>query len=105
MKYIDLTQTIDNDTKVYPGDEKFKISKQTSLESDGYTTYSIKTGLHVGTHVDIPMHMCESNKYISEYPLSKFIGNGVLLDVVGENIIEMKDEYFKKIKENDIVLF
>ena len=41
MKYVDLTQIIDNDTKVYSGDESFSI-KQTDLE-DGYTAYNIKT--------------------------------------------------------------
>ena len=105
MKYVDLTQIIDNDTKVYPGDESFSIKQVAGLEKDGYTAYNISTGLHVGTHIDIPMHMCENSKYISEYPLDRFIGNGVLINVVGEDIINLKEEYYKKIKENDIVLF
>lgn len=105
MKYVDLTQIIDNDTKVYSGDESFSIKQAADLERDGYTAYNIKTGLHVGTHIDIPMHMCKSSKYISEYPLDRFIGNGVLINVVGEDIICLKEEYYKKIKENDIVLF
>lgn len=105
MKYVDLTQIIDNDTKVYSGDESFSIKQAADLERDGYTAYNIKTGLHVGTHIDIPMHMYKSSKYISEYPLDRFIGNGVLINVVGEDIICLKEEYYKKIKENDIVLF
>lgn len=105
MKYVDLTQMVDNDTKVYPGDEKFTINKIKSLKEDGYTSYSINTGMHVGTHIDIPMHMCENDQYISNYPIDKFIGNGVLIDVLGEKVISMKEEYYKKIKENDIVLF
>ena len=105
MKYVDLTQIIDNDTKVYSGDESFSIKQAADLERDGYTAYNIKTGLHVGTHIDIPMHMYKSSKYISEYPLDRFIGNGALINVVGEDIICLKEEYYKKIKENDIVLF
>ena len=57
MKYVDLTQIIDNDTKVYPGDESFSIKQAADLEKDGYTAYNISTGLHVGTHIDIPMHI------------------------------------------------
>lgn len=104
MKYVDLTQGIDENTKVFPGDEKYKIKKTASFEDDGYTLFNIETGLHVGTHIDIPMHMSNSKKYISEYTIDKFIGNGVLLNVVGEKVIGIKDEYYKRIKENDIVL-
>ena len=39
MKYVDLTQIIDNDTKVYPGDESFSIKQAADLEKDGYTAY------------------------------------------------------------------
>ncbi|MCQ2969388.1 MAG: cyclase family protein [Clostridium sp.] len=105
MKYVDLTQMIDNDTKVYPGDESFSIKQAATFKNDGYTAYNISTGLHVGTHIDIPMHMYENEKYISEYPLDRFIGNGVLINVVGEEIISLKEEYYNNIKENDIVLF
>ena len=36
MKYVDLTQIIDNDTKVYPGDESFSIKQAAGLEKDGF---------------------------------------------------------------------
>ena len=66
--------------------------------------YSLYTEMHAGTHIDSPLHMKDNKKFISEYPIEKFIGNVALLDVRGEKIIELKDEYYKNIKENDIVI-
>ena len=60
--------------------------------------------MHAGTHIDAPLHMYEDKKFISEYPIDRFIGNAVLLDVRGEKVIGIKDEYYRDIKENDIVL-
>ena len=60
--------------------------------------------MHVGTHIDAPLHMCKNKKFISEYSIDKFIGNAVLLDVRGEKVIGIKDDYYRDIKENDIVL-
>ena len=60
--------------------------------------------MHAGTHIDAPLHMQENKSYISDYPIERFIGNVALLDVRGETIIDVKDEYYINIKENDIVL-
>ena len=60
--------------------------------------------MHAGTHIDAPLHMQENKSYISDYPIERFIGNVALLDVRGEKIIDVKDEYYINIKENDIVL-
>ena len=43
--------------------------------------------------------MKDNKKFISEYPIEKFIGNVALLDVRGEKIIELKDEYYKNIRK------
>lgn len=60
--------------------------------------------MHAGTHIDAPKHILQTDKYISDYPIERFVGNAILLDVRGESIIEVKDEYYRSIKENDIVL-
>ena len=60
--------------------------------------------MHAGTHIDAPRHFLNSDMYIKDYKLESFIGNGCLLDVRGENVISLKDEYYDIVKENDIVL-
>lgn len=103
MKYIDLSHEIKNDMPIYPGDMEVKLNKEKDYVRDGYNSYSFSSDMHVGTHIDAPLHMC-NNKYISEYSVEKFIGNAVLLDVRGKKVIDIEDEYYRDIKENDIVL-
>ncbi|WP_302542386.1 cyclase family protein [uncultured Clostridium sp.] len=104
MKYIDLSHEIKNNMPVYPGDIDVNLTKEKDFNKDGYNMYSLYTEMHAGTHIDAPLHMKDNKKFISEYPIEKFIGNVALLDVRGEKIIELKDEYYKNIKENDIVI-
>ena len=89
MKYIDLSHEIKNNMPVYPGDIDVNLTKEKDFNKDGYNMYSLYK---------------DNKKFISEYPIEKFIGNVALLDVRGEKIIELKDEYYKNIKENDIVI-
>jgi len=104
MKYIDLSHEIKNNMPVYPGDIDVNLTKEKDFNKYGYNMYSLYTEMHAGTHIDSPLHMKDNKKFISEYPIEKFIGNVALLDVRGEKIIELKDEYYKNIKENDIVI-
>ena len=104
MKYIDLSYNINSEMPVYPGDMKLTSNKEKDCDKDGFNLYSFSTTMHIGTHIDAPLHMCKNKKSISEYPLDKFVGNAVLLDVRGEKVIRIKDEYYRDIKENDIVL-
>ncbi|MFR7993305.1 MAG: cyclase family protein [Clostridium sp.] len=104
MKYIDLSHEIKNNMPVYPGDIDVNLTKEKDFNKYGYNMYSLYTEMHAGTHIDAPLHMKDNKKFISEYPIEKFIGNVALLDVRGEKIIGLKDEYYKNIKENDIVI-
>lgn len=104
MKYVDLSYDIKSEMPVYPGDIKLHSNKEKDYENDGFNLYSFFTSMHLGTHIDAPMHMSKNKKFISEYSIDKFIGNAVLLDVRGEKVIGVKEEYYRDIKESDIVL-
>lgn len=104
MKYVDLSHEITGEMPNYPGDKKVDILKEKDYKKAGYNSYSFCGNMHVGTHIDAPLHMKKEGKYISDYPVERFIGNVVLLDVRGESTIEIKDEHYSMIKENDIVL-
>jgi len=80
MRYIDLTHTFVADMPVYPGDPIPELVQVARLDKDGYTDYQVKTGLHVGTHLDAPLHMLAGGKKISDFPTDKFFGRGCLID-------------------------
>ncbi|CUM82888.1 MULTISPECIES: cyclase family protein [Bacteria] len=103
-KYIDLSYEIEHQMAVYPGDDELKLYRHRFLNRDYYNDTKLETGMHVGTHIDAPSHLLNKDRFICDYPVEKFIGNGCLLDVRNEEIIKLKDEYLDKVQEGDIVL-
>ncbi len=102
---IDLTHQIDNGMPVYPDDVPVTLRKIKTFEKDGYNNHRVAIGMHAGTHIDGPMHLTDSNTFISEVPLERCVGSGVLLDVRNETVITLKDKYVNRIAPDTIVLF
>ena len=103
-KIIDLSHDIIDQMLVHPYDDEVYLYQDKYLVEDKYNNFRLEIGMHTGTHIDTPMHLTEDNRYINEYPLERFIGNGCLLDVRNENIISYRQEYRNIVSENDIVL-
>lgn len=76
-------EIIDISHTVIPGedvDRPFAIQK--ALLQDKTFRYDIlKTHSHVGCHVEVGAHFYENGKTITDYPLERFHGPGVLLSV------------------------
>lgn len=102
MKYIDLTHTFTQNMPVYPGDPNPELKQIAFLDKDGYNDFQIKTGMHVGTHMDAPLHMLQNGKRLSEYPPDRFFGKGHLIDARNKTIDE-KLLKGVKISKGDIV--
>jgi kynurenine formamidase len=65
--------------------------------------------MHVGTHVDTPLHSIPEGKTVDSYPLSRFMGEGIVLDFRGKGAgkeITAEDfaSYREKIRRRDIVM-
>ncbi len=104
MKLIDISHTLNGNTPVFPGDPPLSLTQVKALERDKYTVYLLSSCLHTGTHIDIPMHLVEDTRLVSEFPPESFIGDGVLLDVQGEDPIGMKPHYEETVRQNSVVL-
>ncbi len=120
MQWIDLTYTYDSTTLYWPNNVK---SFQHSTEAEGktalgyyYSSYSICTPEHGGTHLDAPIHFAENKMTVDELPLSSLTGEAVVIDV-SEKALANRDylvsiadiENWEKtngpLPENTIVLF
>jgi kynurenine formamidase len=101
---IDLSHVIQDNMPVHPYDGSVNVHEDKILAKDKYNNSRLETGMHAGTHIDAPRHFLNSDMYISDYDLERFIGRGCLLDVRGENNITLKDEYYNIVNEDDIVL-
>jgi len=105
MKLIDLTHTIHPGVAVYPGDDPVQLEQIRTLERDGFVDFRLTTGMHVGTHIDGPMHMTSDCRLMSQFPPERFAGKGVLVDVRGEQTIAFRAYFRTLIQPDDIVFF
>jgi len=93
MKIIDLSHPIDNSTPVYPGSSNLSLVQNRWMAKDHYNGFIMQTQLHIGTHVDMPMHMAENPMKAWDYPLERFAGPGLALDCRGQEMIRPNETW------------
>jgi len=92
-KIVDLSHRLFNDMPSYPSLPKFRISHLKVVDKDG-STVSIITSMHthMGTHIDLPLHVLPGSKSLDDYGLKDLSGEGVVIDLTykkeGEEITE-----------------
>lgn len=101
---IDLSHPIIDRMPAYPGDEPARLEKINDFARDGFSNFRFTCGMHTGTHIDGPMHMTKSGRFIDELPLERFIGTGCLLNAVGMKVVACTPEFASAIAPESIVL-
>ena len=104
-KLINLSQVIEDNMPVYPGDIRTNLFQIKYLNTNKYNDHRLDISMHSGTHIDSPMHLTENKEYISEASLESFIAFGCVLDVRNQPVIKMKTEYEKLVKEHRVALY
>lgn len=105
MKIIDLSMPLDNKTPAYPGDPQIEINQIAEVGKDGWSERRIDINSHCGTHVDAPAHMLSEAKTLDDLSLSKFFGEGVLIDVRNKDKIDLDCLKDVKISKDSVVVF
>ncbi len=77
---IDLTHTLAQSTPVHEFDDPVSLEKIRDLAQHGYNDWRLSSGMHVGTHIDGPGHLTADPTLLSDLPVSRFIGTGIVLD-------------------------
>ena len=101
---IDLTHIIQNGIPSYPGDSETRLAQSKFIQTDYYNNHQLAINMHVGTHIDGPMHLLDVNTYLNEVPLDRFIGDGCVIDGSGQAVIDYQQEYEHLIQEEGIVV-
>ncbi len=104
MKLIDLSHVFDNAMPVYPGDPTPELQQATEIGPTGYAIGSVHTVLHAGTHIDGPRHVFEEGVFLSDVPVERFAGRGVLIDARGRAVVDADALAGKMLRQGDIVL-
>lgn len=104
MQYIDLTYLFNDGTPVYPGDSTPKFELINNIKHDGFTMYKVDSGMHVGTHIDAPLHFIENGRTIDKLSVESFFGDGVYVDAQGMEEIGPEVLEAVELSKGDILL-
>ena len=72
MSFIDLSHTLKNDFKSYPGDPEFSLKE--IFEEEEFYLSKLECSLHTGTHIDAAMHYIKSGNTVNDIQLDSLIG-------------------------------
>lgn len=100
--WIDLSHTLEEGMPVYPKTLPIEIIQSNSLEIHGFREKTLKLCSHTGTHMDAPSHMLKEGHHLDDYPISKFTGKGIVINIKEQDDLKKFEE---KIKKVDFVLF
>ena len=81
-KIYDLSQSIYNKMTKYALDPDVSISPFRTFKRDGFNLLEIKSGLHIGTHVDAPKHQLDTGKGIDDIPLKSCMGYARVFNIL-----------------------
>ncbi len=106
---IDLTNPIDNGIPVWPSFPPLDLKHESLAARDGFTMEKVTMRTHTATHVDSPRHFIPEGRTLDEFPISKFMGEGVVLDftdVAPATALSVEDlaQYEDAIQSGDIVM-
>ena len=65
---------LSEDSPVWPGEQGFESEQLKFYEKDGCNVSSFKMGMHMGTHVDAPIHFTRNGIDIADVPMEKCMG-------------------------------
>ncbi len=81
MRLIDLSHPLKKGMTSYPGDPPIELEHVRTIEKDGYNAFYFSGWVHVGTHVDVPMHLVEDSRTVADFPLDRFCCRAALVTV------------------------
>ena len=81
MRYLDLSQPINEGIPVYPGDPLFESRPFAEHETDGFRGTRYVIGSHLGTHIDAPRHFFVDGESLDAFPVEFFRGQAACLNL------------------------
>ncbi|MGA9532500.1 MAG: cyclase family protein [Anaerolineales bacterium] len=91
MTYIDISAGVSPSLPVWPGDPPIVLSRLSSIaDGDDANVSHLAAGVHVGTHVDAPVHFVAGGSSIADLSLAVLIGEAWVVEFPEANIIDAK---------------
>ena len=89
MRIYDITIPVQPGMPIWPGDPPLKLERLASI-SDGAdaNVSSIACGVHIGTHVDAPLHFINDGTAVDELSMNTLIGDVHIVEIPNADIID-----------------
>lgn len=82
MKFYDVTWPVSSNLPVWPGDPPVKLERVKRMEDGAKNNLShLACSVHVGTHVDAPLHFIADGADITSFPLDALIGPARVVEI------------------------
>ncbi len=82
MRIYDLSLGISPDLPVWPGDPAIKLERVKSMSQGANNNVShLSCGVHVGTHVDAPLHFVDGGAGVEKLPLKVLTGRVYVVEM------------------------
>ncbi len=95
-KIIDISVPIDKSLPLWPGSSGFRLTRVAKIGKEGaFNESHVELNVHVGTHVDAPLHFVKDGKTIAEVPLDTLVGEVVVAHV--PKVKRITEEDLKKL--------
>ncbi len=89
MPIYDISLTISSDLPVWPGDQPVQLERNADMrDGDLYTLSRLNATVHMGTHLDAPMHFLRDGYGVDQIDLNKLIGPCFVVDLPGIDSID-----------------
>ena len=82
MKIYDVSLGISPELPVWPGDPPIELKRVKSIAEGAHSNVShLSCGVHVGTHVDAPLHFVDGASAVEKLSLKALIGRAYVVDL------------------------
>ena len=110
LRVVDLSQSLYNTMPSWQTnpDLKYEPMKKAARDIFNVTVIS-QMHMHTGAHVDVPLHSIQEGKTVDQYPIERYMGQGVVLDLRGKGAAEAitakeLEPYEDDIQRGDVVM-
>ncbi|RBW69245.1 arylformamidase [Bacillus taeanensis] len=80
--WIDISQPLNNDIAVWPGDTPFSYEVAYSKKESGSVNVGkLEMSTHTGTHIDAPFHFDDHGKKVLDLDINIYVGKAKIIDV------------------------
>ena len=89
MRIYDISVGISPEIPVWPGDAPVRLERVQSMDAGAHANVSrFEAGVHVGTHIDAPLHFIPGGRSVEAIPLKTMIGRAYVIELKRAEVLD-----------------